>query len=212
LGARVGIIENTRLPKDRQFLDPQWQSHARLTRLPMDSMTFRAFVRLADRLTDEKEKRRLEPAARMTHEDYVASAIPRDPALNKWEDLDPVLKESNYCQVAYWEQMLKEHGLGVRPLTEADKAHEPMRIEEVLGNEGILRLAEMEHGRWNVERLTCGWRWAEAKDLANRLNPCLVPWPDLVHINGTDYQFYDLDAVKGLPKKLRSVGLELYQL
>ena len=53
------------------------------------------------------------------------------------------------------------------------------------------------HGRWNVERLLRGWRHAQSKDIANKLNPCLVPWPALRDINGKDFQPYDIEAIKG---------------
>ena len=94
----------------------------------------------------------------------------------------------------------------VRPMTEADKAHPPLKMEEVIGEDGIRLLAEMEHGRWNVERLLRGWRHSETKDIAGKLNPCLVPWPALTNINGQDFQPYDLDAVRAAASDDVSVG------
>ena len=76
----------------------------------------------------------------------------------------------------------------------------------------MLELAQLEHGRWNVERLSYGWRYADTKDIARRLSPCLVSWPELLDIHGIDYQFYDVDAIRGLPRKFRQAGLELYKL
>lgn len=213
LGARVAVIENVSLPKDRQFLDPAWQDQPNLVRLPMDAMTLRAFILVDDLPISAAEQRRLEKAARKAHEDYIASATPRDPSLKKWDDLDEVLKLSNYHQVAYWEKMLREHGLGIRPLMETDKSREPLKMIEMVGKDGINLLAEMEHGRWNVERLLRGWKYhSEPKDVARKLNPCLAPWPSITNVNGINYQDYDLDAIRGLPAKLREVGLELYKL
>lgn len=212
LGARVAVIENPTLPKNRQFLDPAWQPRPNLVRLPIDAMTFRAFLLVDELPLDREQQQRLEKAAQMAHEDYMRSATPRDPSHQKWDELSPELKLSNYHQVAYWEELLKEHGLGVRPLTDADRAHDPLKMEDVVGEDGIKLLAEMEHGRWNVERLLRGWRHAETKDIANRLNPCLVPWPALRDINGKDVQPYDIEAIEGLPAKLRAAGLELVEL
>ena len=212
LAARVCVVESQVVPAERRFNDPLWQDHPRLIRLPLDAMTLRAFLQVDDLPLTEADKQRLEAAARKAHEDYMHSATPREPSLQPWEKLDENLKISNYHQVAYWENALRELGLGVRKLTRKDKKRAPLNMTKVVGEKGILRLAEMEHGRWNVERLSRGWRHAETKDIANKLNPCLVPWPELVDINGTDYQPYDIDAVRCLPEKLREARLELYKL
>ena len=107
---------------------------------------------------------------------------------------------------------MKEYNLGVRKLTKKDRKRAPLNLTKVVGEKGIRRLAEMEHGRWNVERLSYGWRHAEEKDVARKLNPCLVPWPKLRNIKGINYQPYDINAIRGLPKKLREAGLELFKI
>ena len=71
-----------------------------------------------------------------------------DPALVHWDRLPAALKESDYTQVDDIPNKLAIVGLklieGGRPL--------------VLTDEQIEHLAEVEHGRYNVERLTAGWR------------------------------------------------------
>jgi len=94
-----------------------------------------------------------------------------------WEDLPEALKVSNFHQVAYAENILKTAGLGLRRITDSGKPW--VGMEELLDKAGLERLAEMEHGRWNVERLLLGWRWAEAKDVGRKLSPYLVPWDRL---------------------------------
>ena len=81
-------------------------------------------------------------------------------------------------------------------------------MDEAIGPDGVRRLAEMEHGRWNAERLLLGWRYAEAKDVARRLSPFLVPWDALP----PDIQDYDLQAIRGLPRTFREAGLEVWVL
>jgi hypothetical protein len=66
----------------------------------------------------------------------------------------------------------------------------------------------MEHGRWNVERLTRGWRCAEVKDVANKRSPYLVPWAELP----AEIQDLDLNAIRSLPATFREVGLEVFRL
>lgn len=208
----MGVVEGSSVPKDRLFKEPLWQNHPRLVRLPLDAMTLGAFLRMDTAPLSDADRQRFEKAARMAHEDYIKSARPKDPSLQDWENLDESLKLSNYCQVAYWEGVLKEYNLGVRKLTRKDRKCSPLNLTKVVGEKGIRRLAEMEHGRWNVERLSYGWHHAEEKDVARKLNPCLVPWPKLRNINGTDYQPYDINAIRGLPQKLREAGLELYRI
>ena len=179
-----------------------------LLRLPLDAMTLRAFLKMGIRPLSEAAKRRLNKAARMAHADYLQSAAPKDLSFQPWDELEEGLKLSNYYQVAYWQDVLREHGLGVRELTRANARRAPLNLTRVLGREGILRLAETEHGRWNVERLAYGWRYAEEKDVARRLSPYLVPWNDVPK----RIQQYDVVAVRNLPRKLREAGLELYKL
>jgi ppGpp synthetase/RelA/SpoT-type nucleotidyltranferase len=203
LGARVGVVEDTTLPKERQFSDPGWQDHRNLIRLPMDAMTLRAFL-LVDELPCKRDE--FEMAAQRTHEEYVKSAIPREPSLLPWKSLVEDLKVSNYHQVAYAENILKTAGLGIRPITDPKKPL--LRMEKVIGEKGIRRLAEMEHGRWNVERLLLGWHHAEIKDVARKDSPYLVPWRNVP----PEIQEFDLEAIRSLPAKFREAGLEVYKL
>jgi hypothetical protein len=42
-------------------------------------------------------------------------------------------------------------------------------------------LAELEHGRWMLDRLLDGWRYGAVRDNAQRIHPLLVPWAQLAH-------------------------------
>lgn len=212
LGARVGLVVDAVLPKDRRFDATDWDGCSTLLLLPNDAMTFRAFLQIDQQPLSAADKQRLKPAAQMAHADYVKSAAPKDASLQPWDKLSESLQLSNYCQVAYWEKTLRDYGLGVRPLTEADQAHPPLVMADVLpkqpGRDPIAALAELEHGRWNVERLSFGWRYAPEKDVAKKLSPYLIPWSAVP----PEIQKFDLDAIASLPYKLRQAGLELYQL
>jgi ppGpp synthetase/RelA/SpoT-type nucleotidyltranferase len=205
LGARVAVIDGPAVSKDRQFKDPLWQDHPQLIRLPLDAMTLRAFL-LVDAIPAGKEELvRLEKAAQLTHEDYVKSATPKEPSLASWKDLADDLKLSNYHQVIYAENILRTAGLEVRPAINPDAPL--LDMAQAIGEGGIRRLAEMEHGRWNVERLLRGWRFADKKDVVNKLSPFLVPWEHLT----PEIQKYDTDAIRSLPAKLRGAGLEVFR-
>jgi ppGpp synthetase/RelA/SpoT-type nucleotidyltranferase len=207
LGVRVGLIEHPALPPKRQFDDAAWLEHldeGLLIRMPLDAMTIRAFL-LTDALPDADE--RFEAAAKQVHETYLKSARPADPSLSPWEKLPTELKVSNYHQAAYWANILATEGLGVRECT-ADAGIPAFDIQTAIGADGVKRLAEMEHGRWNVERLLRGWRWAETKDVLKKLSPYLVPWDAL----SGEIQGYDIQAIQSLPENLRVAGFEVFQL
>jgi hypothetical protein len=71
--------------------------------------------------------------------------------------------------------------------------------------EEIERLAEMEHGRFNAERLLDGWRYGSPKDVARKISPYLVPWAELPE----DVKKWDCDAVKEIPALLTMVGMQI---
>jgi hypothetical protein len=107
--------------------------------------------------------------------------------------------------VAYAEHILRSAGLGIRPLSDPNRP--VVDLQQVLGEEGLRRLAEMEHGRWNVERLLRGWRYAAKKDVASKRSPYLVPWDEL----SAEIQEYDLNAIRGLPAMFREAGFEVFR-
>jgi ppGpp synthetase/RelA/SpoT-type nucleotidyltranferase len=205
LGARVGMIDSRSIPEERRFRNPLWESHPRLLRLPLDAMTVRAFLKMHTADLPVAEQKQLASAARLAHEHYTRSSTPQDPSLKPWEELDETLRRSNYAQVAYWLAALRDEGLVVRPLTKHDEKRAPMDLEKAIGRPGVRRLAEAEHGRWNVERLSYGWRFAEEKDVTRKLSPFLIPWSDVP----PQIQKHDVNAIRNLPKKMRSAGLEI---
>ncbi len=212
LGAWVGVIDSPVIPPDRRFENALWQEHPHLLRLPLDAMTLRTFLLAKVEEPGEADRRKYLAAARQAHEDYARSARPKDPSLQEWDKLPEALKLSNYHQVMFWEITLREYGLGVRPADATARERELLNMEQTVGAAAIQRLAELEHGRWNVERLARGWRYAEDKVVEEKKNPCLVPWPELTNIKGTNYQKYDIEAVENLPKKFLAAGLEIYRL
>jgi hypothetical protein len=69
-------------------------------------------------------------------------------------------------------------------------------------------MAEIEHGRWNAERLAAGWRYGRERDHDRKISPYLVSWTDLP----PEIKQYDRDFITGLPAVLASAGLEVYRL
>lgn len=81
-------------------------------------------------------------------------------------------------------------------------------MAQTVGPDRIAKLAAMEHGRWNIERLGYGWRYASVKDAAKRRSPYLIPWDDVP----PDIQKFDVDAIVNLPKRMREAGLEVVEV
>ncbi len=72
-----------------------------------------------------------------------------------------------------------------------------------LTTDEVERLAEMEHGRYNAERLLEGWTWSEVKDDDRRTSPHLVSWTELAD----DIREYDRQTVREIPEFLAKIGL-----
>jgi hypothetical protein len=198
MGARVGIVEGSGREASRLLSDPRWNEAPGLVPLPSDAQTVRAFV-VSPGPGLEPEAR--ETLAREMHRAYreeIAAARAEDPAQRPWESLPDDLKQSNLSQVDDIVSKLEEVGCRVVPSGEGDDRFE-------FTEEEVERLAEMEHGRWNADRLRSGWRWGPTRDTDARRSPYLVPWgrvPD-------DIREYDRAFVRRIPELLASVGLEV---
>ena len=72
-------------------------------------------------------------------------------------------------------------------------------VDAFADDESVM-LAELEHERFNAERLQRQWRLGP-RAIDKRQSPFLVPWRDL----GEDWKKLDVGAVKAIIPALRSV-------
>ena len=202
MGAKAGIVHKSGDAGDALLPDADWADAGNLLRLPLDNMTLRAFVHSGKALTRMNEKQ-VDLAGRKVHEHYFRDNAQSliDSGLQQWEKLREDFKNSNRQQAAYAEQILRACGFGIRSLSKAG-GFTQFKPEETE------RMAEMEHGRWNVERLQAGWQYGEKKDKEKRISPYLVPWAGL----SEKIKNYDRRAVQHFPKILREAGLEIFRL
>lgn len=200
LGATVGLIGDSGRAVQQVVDDPDWKSHENLLILPNDPLTVKCFIQKAAAAGFPDEKAQ-ETLARMVHEDYRKKhfRVKEDPSLLPWEDLEPDLKASNIHQVAFIETKLDAAGLTVRK-----KEPDAVRLFE-FSPEQIEVMAEMEHGRWNVERLSSGWTPGD-RNSAARTSPYLVPWNRLTE----KIKDYDRNTILQLPEMLKRSGYEIY--
>ena len=108
-------------------------------------------------------------------------------------------KESNRHAVLYAAEILAAEGYEIHKFDgQAEDIH--------FDNNELERMAELEHGRWNIERLTAGWRYGREKDTENKINPCLIPWEKLS--DGDDgFKKYDRANINNYAKILAKAGL-----
>ena len=166
-GGRVGVVEDAALPSDRQFIAPQWQDCPNLVHFPWTPCPF-ALSWWTNSLANATNLPRPHGSPRGVHQ--VGNS--QEASLLPWGDLPEALKISNFHQVVYAE-ISSDRGPGHPPDNRCRQA--AVNMQEFLGKAGLERLAEMEHGRWNVERLLLGWRWAEVKDVGRKLPPISCP-------------------------------------
>ena len=191
LGARIAWLDpaaELSLPL-RDFLPLGAEG---ILELPTDPMTIRAFLH---RTRAPEEIR--EPLARFVHNQYrIAQLKPNrktvdDPALAHWDRLPASLKESDFAQADDIPNKLALVGLQLL------KGGRPLALTE----EQVERLAEVEHGRYNAERLMAGWRLGN-RQIRQLASPHLKPWNDLTH----DIQEYDREAVRNIGTALEDLG------
>lgn len=204
IGANVGIVESSGRAASEILPDADWWNVPNLIRLPHDPMTLRAFVNPgAARLAE----RTLGKAGKAVHADYVHQNECRskkmDPSMMPWRCLRQDYRESNIQQAAYAAEILRRCGYRVVHAAKGQR----IRLLEFTEDE-VRKMAEMEHGRWNAERLLSGWRYGPQNDPENRINPYIVPWNEL----SEQIRTYDYDAVRNFPKVLAKAGLKVRRL
>jgi ppGpp synthetase/RelA/SpoT-type nucleotidyltranferase len=199
LGASVVVAYGLGGAADSIASDALWSGVHTLMPLPMDKATFQAL--LTPGRSDLDQTKVIEMAQEF-HIRYVAGSAKRLPAnMRPWPKLEETYRKANLEQAKYAVIILEKCGFGTRP------SEKPV-IFTGFTNEDIERMAEMEHGRWNVERLRDGWRPGKSRDDVLKIHDCLVPWALL----SDDIRHYDRDAVRAFPEILAKVGLEVYRL
>ncbi len=196
-GARVGLIQSSGRSADHVLLDPDWSKDMMLLPLPDDAMTAQAFVQVG---TEDVPDAKLEIMGKYVHDQYRKDSKPDylKPNTLPWEFIPEDFRRSSREQAAFAITMLRKKGYKVTGVSA------PPQVRPIL-DKHIESLAEMEHGRWNVERLCAGWRFASDKDNEKKLSPYLVAWSQLPQ----GIRDYDRKAVRFFPEVLAAGGYEL---
>jgi ppGpp synthetase/RelA/SpoT-type nucleotidyltranferase len=199
MGASVGIVADMGNAAKEFIKDALWASLPNLYPLPSDVQTMRAFVLQPDHPFDPAVHEEL---AKSFHSEYVNNSTERLPAsMLPWDQLDITYKKANLEQAQYSIRILKAAGFGVRKAKRAGSVPKAFvkKIEE---------MAEMEHGRWIIERLRDGWRYGKVRDDSKKIHSHLVPWAKLPE----NIKVLDRRSVEAYPKILAKAGLEIIKL
>jgi hypothetical protein len=201
LGARVGVIAGSGREAARLLIDEQRAGTEQAIALPPDPHTVRAFaIRAAPSVLDDPVRQLMGRELHRRYREEIVAEQTADPAQADWDGLPADLQASNLAQADGIAHQLGLLGYRVRPA-----AGTPTPVE--LSDEEVEQLAEMEHGRWIAERLEAGWTWGKVRDPLAKTNPHLVPWSDLPE----DIRDYDRGFVRGWPRLISHVGLEVLQ-
>jgi hypothetical protein len=202
LGAYVAVIKDSGGEAAKLLQDDDWRMSMRLVQLPADVMTIRAFIGWeSSRLAPDIQ----ETMAKAIHDHYRhirrGNAPDQDPSMAEWDKLPEYLKESSRQQASHIFEKLRQIGCTVHKITDRD-------IELMTFTEGEVEImAEMEHERWNVERLLDGWMWSETRDIMKKTSPYLVGWSELPN----EAKEWDRELVRQIPEFLAKVGLEVHR-
>lgn len=170
---------------------------AGIAELPRDRGTVRAFLRPSQWPYDNAKKTTVAAALHRRYIQRQAVHKPAgDPALRSFEQLTPALQASNRDIVDDIPTKLAMVGLSLCADAEATWST-PWDADPTTRE----LLAEMEHGRYNAERLLRGWR-SGLRDTGRFLSPHLVPWDKLAE----EYRVYDRDIIADLPEVLAEAG------
>jgi len=202
LGAQVAVLEGSGGEAAKLVSDDDWVDSKALLRLPADATTVAAFLGGAAPAM-EPDIRKI--VAQAIHENYRAAKIKGsrtdDPAMASWEKLPDMFKESNLQQADDIFNKLRRIGCTVVKTEGREVAKMTFTRDE------IEVMAEMEHARWNVERLLDGWKWSTNRDVVKKTSPYLVGWVDLPE----DIKEWDRETVRKIPEFLAEVGLEVHR-
>jgi ppGpp synthetase/RelA/SpoT-type nucleotidyltranferase len=203
LGAIVASVDESGGEASRLFFDGDWAESPNLICLPDDRETLHAFTSLPKSILNLQMR---ETLAKAIHDQYrktvAGSHLSSDPAMAIWEKLSHSLTESNLQQADAIFEKLKRIKCVVQEV-----ANRPVALMTFTEKE-IEIMAEMEHGRWNVERLLKGWRQAKTRNVDKKQTPYIVSWVKLP----LEVKKWDKETVNKIPDFLAQVGLEIQRI
>ncbi len=202
LRARVALVTGSGHEAARLIQDDEWSASETLIQLPKDPLSAQVFIGSTEQTLPTAVRERI---AREIHDIYrnrLKLTQSQEPSLTEWDKLVDHLKQSNRAQADHIAQKLNAAGYTVRKARNASvmpRQFTPGEVEI---------MAELEHARWNVERLLDGWKWGPTKDVAKKVSPYIIPWSALPE----EMKESDREAVRHIPHLLAEVGMEIIRM
>lgn len=201
LGATVGVLRDSGRAASALIDDEDWKDAPGLLLLPTDTQTVKNFVQ-GNPTAEVLDQTHREALAKEAHEKYRVEQKKRhvgmDPAMADWEELPPDLRNSNFNQIDHIEEKLRIIGMKLCKTP-------PEKVQfDKFSEEQIEKMAESEHGRWNVERLRSGWSLGE-RGVEAKKSPYLVSWAELPD----EVKEWDRQPIAALPEMLKKLGYEI---
>lgn len=155
--------------------------------------------RLAQGLFETYKERRVV----MCKTDEERANLESDRSMRDWDELAPELKESTRAQADDIPRKLRALGCF---MLDQDRSEPLVRVAE-FSVEELDMLSEMEHERFNAERLQRQWRMGP-RNSKQRTTPFLVPWRDLTQ----EWRDVDRVMVECVPRILDRAGWKIYRI
>lgn len=145
-----------------------------------------------------KKQRRL-----MAKTEAEKGALETDASMYDWDELAMELKESTRAQADDIPRKLR----AVNCFMLDQDRKEPLIHVPEFSVEELDMLSEMEHERFNAERLQRQWRMGP-RSSGKRTTPFLVPWRDLTQ----EWKDVDRVMVECVPRVLATAGWKIYRM
>lgn len=142
----------------------------------------------------------------MATTDAQKKGLETDRSYCDWEDLSGELKESTRAQADDIPRKLRATGCFMLNDGAQEPRGEPFVQVKKFGETELLMLSEMEHERFNAERLQRQWRMGP-RNGKQRMTPFLVPWRDLTQ----EWKDVDTVMVECVPAILEAAGWRIYR-
>lgn len=202
LRASVAIVAGSGHEAARLIQDDEWSKSEKLIQLPKDPISAQAFISSTEQTLPTPVRERM---AQEIHDNYrklLMRTQSQEPRRAKWDKLRDDLKQSNRAQADDIAHKLNAVGYTVR------KARSDTVTRVQFTPDEVEIMAELEHGRWNVERLLDGWKLDPIKDEEKKLSPWIIPYSELPE----HMKEYDRDAARNIPRLLAEVGMEIVRM
>jgi ppGpp synthetase/RelA/SpoT-type nucleotidyltranferase/ADP-ribose pyrophosphatase YjhB (NUDIX family) len=201
LGAQVAVLHRSGRSADEIEAGVRNGEFTGILVVPKDTATLRAFLLGGNTKFGDDA---LVQMARLAHAKFLEEGRHKnkDRSMQPWESLGEDFRQSNRDQAAYMEQTLNAGGFDVKRATGPFPV---LDLTEARFDDAVETMAQLEHGRWNVERTRSGWRYGEKRDPDQMISPYLVPWVDLAE----DIREYDRVSVRRFPLMLARLGWQV---